>query len=116
MIHIVPGDPVSKCWARERPQGSSLNCVMHWDWIYRCARGMDTTCGTSATAILGDPSSFKRRCAKLSLNVTLRRFKLHSSHWLFARRMPSLRECSPPIAAVKPPTALSERVLVQNDW
>jgi len=34
MIHIVPGDPSSKCWAREQPQGSSLNCVMHWDWIY----------------------------------------------------------------------------------
>jgi len=89
---------------------------MHWDWIYRCARSMDTTCGTSATAILGNPSSFKRRCAKLSLNVTQRLFNLHSSHWLFALRLPSLRECSPPVTAVKSPTALSERVLVQNDW
>src|SRR5216110_2448927 len=65
------------------PRAAPPNCVMHWDWIYRCARSMDTTCGTSATAILGNPSSFKRRCAKLSLNVTQRLFNLHSSHWLF---------------------------------
>jgi ABC-type dipeptide/oligopeptide/nickel transport system permease component len=34
---------------------------------------------------------------------------------VFVPRLPFLQECSPPIATVKPPAAVSEGVLVQND-
>src|SRR5713101_158084 len=85
-------------------------------WICRSTRNTDTTYGSSAAAILGNPLSFKRRCARLFLNAIPLRFNSLSLRWLSALRLPFPQECLPPIAAVKPPTALSEGVLVQNDW
>src|SRR6266852_844712 len=101
---------------KTRHPDNLLNCAMRLVWICRSTRNTDTTCGNSAAATLDKLSSFKRRCAKLFSNGTLQLFNLHSSVLLSALRLPFPQECSPPIAAVKPPTALSEGVLVQNDW
>ena len=115
MIHIVPRDPVEQMLGEGAAPGQlgqlrhmlGLDLPLHTQYahyLWQLGRGD-----------LGNPSSFNRRCARLSLNVTLQLFSLHSSRRLSAPRSPFPLECSPPIAAVKPPTALSEGVLVQND-
>src|SRR5437016_9424876 len=76
MIHIVPGDPVEQMLGEGAAPGQLTQ--LHWDWICRCTRSMDITCGNSVTAISGNPSSFKRRFARSFLNGTLRRSNSHS--------------------------------------
>src|SRR5437879_12573467 len=78
MIHIVPGDPV------------------------------DTTCGNSDAAILGNPSSFRRRCARLSWSAIPQRFSSPLPHWLSAPQLPFLMECFALTGGAGRPTALSE--------
>src|ERR1700674_5837401 len=78
---------------------------MYLGWICLFTPNMDTTCGNLGAVILGNPSSFRHQCGRLSLNVTPQRFNLLSSRSLFAPRLLFPRECLPHTVAAKRRTA-----------
>jgi len=116
MIHIVPGDPVEQMLG-EGAAPEQLNQLRH-------VLGLDLPLHTQYGHYLwqlghgdfGQSFKFQAPVRQIIFERYPGTLQLAFLALLFARRLPFLQECSPPIAAVKPPTALSEGVLVQNDW
>ena len=115
MIHIVPGDPVEQMLGEGAAPGQltqlrhvlGLDLPLHTQYghyLWQLGRGD-----------LGQSFKFQAPVRQIILSGTPQLFNSLSSLLLSALRLPFPRECSPPIAAVKLPTALSEGVLVQND-
>jgi len=117
MIHIVPGDPVEQMLGEGAAAPGQLTQLRH-------ALGLDLPLHTQYGHYLwqlghgdfGQSFKFQSPVRKIIFERYPRRSNSHSSRWLSALRSLFLPEYLPPIAAVKPPTALSEGVLVQNDW
>jgi peptide/nickel transport system permease protein len=99
MIHIVPGDPVEQMLGEGAAPGQ-LTQLRH-------VLGLDLPLHTQ----------YGRYLWQLGRGDLGQSFKFQSPvRQIIFERYPATLQLAFLIAAVKPPTALSEGVLVQNDW